>query len=284
MASTLLDWLLIRFPTAKRQTLKRMLLSGRLRVNGQPALRLNQPLIDEDVVEVIPTEVARGAAPANRLAGLIHEDTDLLVVNKPAGLLTSTVPRERRPTLLGKVRRYVQRGDPDARVGLIHRLDKDASGLLIFSKNNQAYQSLKSQFFHHTVRREYRAVVHGIPDPPRGRIETRLIERADGTVHSTRQHGKGDRALTEYEVIRTSGNLSLLRVLLHTGRKHQIRVHLREHGAPVVGDRLYGPPPAAPRLMLAATRLTVRHPRTGDELTFTAPLPPDFPVREDAAR
>jgi 23S rRNA pseudouridine1911/1915/1917 synthase len=284
VASTLLDWLIIRFPTAKRQTLKRMLLAGRLRVNGRRALQLKQPLKDEDLVEVMGRDAARGSAPANRLAGLIYEDADLLVVDKPAGLLTSTVPRERRPTLIARVREYVERSDPGARVGLIHRLDQDASGLLIFSKNDQAYQSLKSQFYHHTVKREYRAVVHGIPDPAGGRIATRLTERADGTVHSTRQHGKGDRAITEYEVILTEGKLSLLRVLLHTGRKHQIRVHLRERGTPVMGDRLYGPEYPASRLMLVATRLTVRHPRTGDELTFTAPLPLQFPLRDDRPR
>lgn len=280
MASTLLDWLLIRYPAAKRQTLKRMVLSGRLQVNGRRAAQLNQSLTDQDVVEVLGRDGAQGSAPADRLAGLIYEDADVLVVNKPAGLLTSTVPRERRPTLLARVREYMERRDPRSRVGLIHRLDQDASGLLIFSKNDRAYRSLKSQFFHHTVKREYRVVVHGMPDPPAGRIETRLIERADGTVHSTRQHGKGDRAVTEYEVIRTGGKLSLVRVLLHTGRKHQIRVHLRERGTPVMGDRLYRPECPASRLMLAATRLTVRHPRTGNEMTFIAPLPADFPVRD----
>jgi len=216
------------------------------------------------------------------LPGLIYEDDDLLVVNKPAGVLTSTVPRERRPTLLAQVRHYLATRQPRARVGLIHRLDRDASGLLVFSKNNGAYQSLKSQFYHHTVGREYRAVVHGTPTPVAGRIESRLIERADGTVYSTRQHGKGDLAISEYEVMRTVGRLSLVRVLLYTGRKHQIRVHLRERGNPVVGDVLYGPASRAPRLMLAATRLTIRHPRTADEMTFAAPLPKEFPVSEVA--
>src|SRR5690349_11936946 len=99
---------------------------------------------------------------------IIHEDRDILVVDKPAGLLTSTVPREKRPTLLKMVREYVAQREPRARVGLIHRLDRDASGLLIFSKNHQAYVSLKQQFFKHKVERIYLAVVHGVPTPPAG--------------------------------------------------------------------------------------------------------------------
>jgi len=219
------------------------------------------------------------------LRGIVYEDDDILVVDKPAGLLTSTGPRERRPTLLARVQTHVAGNQSRARVGLIHRLDRDASGLLVFSKNDPAYRSLKSQFFHHTVGREYRAVVHGVPVPPAGRIETRLVERADGTVYSTRQHGKGQRAITDYEVIRTEGKSSLLRVILQTGRKHQIRVHLSGRGTPVVGDISYGPDKsAARRLMLAATRLTLAHPRTGDSMTFAIPIPPEFPVHEKRPR
>src|ERR1051325_11794745 len=114
---------------------------------------------------------------------IIYEDGDILVVNKPAGLLTSTVPREKRPTLLKMVREYVAQREPRARVGLIHRLDRDASGLLIFSKNDAAYRSLKTQFFHHEVERVYAVVVRGVPDPRAGRIESDLVERPDGTVH-----------------------------------------------------------------------------------------------------
>src|SRR5262245_66217776 len=103
---------------------------------------------------------------------IIHEDVDILVVAKPAGLLTSTVPRERRPTLLKMVREYAAQHDPRARVGLIHRLDRDASGLLVFSKNHDAYESLKRQFFRHTVDRIYLAVVRGRLNPPAGKIRS----------------------------------------------------------------------------------------------------------------
>jgi len=208
---------------------------------------------------------------------VIFEDADLLVVFKPAGLLTSTGPRERRPTLLAKVTADQQRRNPRARIGLIHRLDRDASGLLVFSKNDAAYASLKSQFFHHSVERVYHAVVRGTPKPPAGRIETRLVERADGVVYSTRQAGRGDLAITDYQTIRTVRRLSLVRVTLQTGRKHQIRVHLAGRNWSILGDAVYGHGEKSPpetSLMLTATRLGLQHPRTGERLTFEIPIPP----------
>lgn len=209
-------------------------------------------------------------------SSLLFEDDDLLVVNKPPGLLTSTVPRERRPTLAATLRDYLHKTNPRARLGIIHRLDRDASGLLVFSKNHVSFRSLKNQFFHHTVIREYHAIVHGSPNPPAGRIESRLVERADGTVHPTRQHGKGELAITHYETLRTEKNLSLLRLRLETGRKHQIRVHLRSRNLPILGDRLYNPDEKTTRLMLCATRLTFTHPRTHASMTFKIPLPKEF--------
>ena len=200
---------------------------------------------------------------------IIYEDSDVLVVNKPAGLLTSTVPRERRPTLLAAVRQHLERRHKHARVGLIHRLDRDASGLLVFSKNNAAYRSLKSQFFHHTVSRIYTAVVVGIPTPPEGKIQSRLVERADGTVYSTRKPSGGEKAITHYRLVEARPDKSaVVEVTLETGRKHQVRVHLSDRGWPILGDPLYERPHPA-GLHLAATRLAFDHPRTGKRLDFS---------------
>jgi 23S rRNA pseudouridine1911/1915/1917 synthase len=276
---TLLDWLIEHYPNAKRQTFKNMLTARRIRINARPALQLKQPLAEQDHVVVTGRQAVPNRLPDPSLS-IVYEDADLLVVHKPAGLLTSTVEKEKRPTLLARVRQYVAEREPRARVGLIHRLDRDASGLLIFSKNDSAYRSLKAQFFHHTVRREYLAVVHGVPNPPAGTIESFLVERTDGTVRSTRQIGKGQRAVTGYETIKIERGLSLLRVTLETGRKHQIRAHLREKNLPIVGDQVYGREnDPAPRLMLAAIKLSIVHPRTGNELTWTTDVPAEFPVK-----
>ncbi len=219
------------------------------------------------------------SAPRRLPFAIVYEDADVLVVDKPAGLLTSTVPRERRPTLLAMVREYVEAHSPRARVGLIHRLDRDAAGLLVFSKNDPSYRSLKSQFFHHSTERVYLAVVYGSPPSDSGRIDSSLVERTDGTVHSTRQHGKGQRAVTEYEVVSRSGGQTLLRVTLQTGRKHQIRVQLSENRMPIIGDVLYGrEDDKPPRLMLAAVRLGFDHPRTGKRVVFEVAPPKHFMI------
>jgi 23S rRNA pseudouridine1911/1915/1917 synthase len=281
--TTLLDHLAKLFPNAKRQTLRRMIADGRVRVNAVRAARATQVVGSDDKVEVSdhPARPAQRASHAGaerqRRPGfpplhIIFEDDDLLVINKPAGLLTSTVPKEKRPTALALVRAYIAETSPKSRVGLIHRLDRDAAGLLVFSKSHAAYDSLKTQFFKHTVDRVYEATVHGKPNPPAGTIESYLLERADGTVHSTDRHAKGQRAVTHYETIETTATKprrSRLRVRLQTGRKHQIRVHLSERGCPIVGDRVYGPADDdSPRLMLIAVELAFDHPRTGKRMSF----------------
>jgi 23S rRNA pseudouridine1911/1915/1917 synthase len=295
---TLLDHLAAQLPTAKRQTLRRMVQDGRVTINGRRARSAKDTVGEKDKVVVADraAPARSAAAPAARRPpqlDIVFEDADVLVVDKPTGLLTSTVPREPRPTLLALVRQYVEatppaRGRPP-RAGLIHRLDRDASGLLVFSKTPDAYRSLKDQFFQHSVERVYTAVVAGIPTPRSGRVDTRLVERADGTVYSTRRPGEGERAISDYETVEERKGRAIVRVKLHTGRKHQIRVHLAERGTPILGDTMYGQAaagkdPAPGRLMLAATKLSFTHPRTGQRLTFERPMPQPFaPAYESRA-
>jgi 23S rRNA pseudouridine1911/1915/1917 synthase len=201
---------------------------------------------------------------------IIHEDDDVIVINKPPGLLTSTVAREKRPTALAILRSRATKSD---RIGVIHRLDRDASGLLVFSKNHDAYRNLKEQFFRHTVKRVYGAVVVGVMNPEAGTIKSRLVELPDGTVHSTRRSDHGEEAITHYKTIRHLDQVSLLRVTLETGKKHQIRVHLAERGQPILNDALYSKRKGDGQLMLAAIELQFDHPRTGKRMRFEIPLP-----------
>src|SRR3989440_7007355 len=229
---TLLEWLIAKYPKAKRQTLREMVGRGRVSINGKAARSVKEVVGESD-------RVAVGKKPERARASIeplkiIHEDEDVLVVNKPPGLLTSTTVRERRATAIEIVRNYLADREPRARAGIVHRLDRDASGLLVFSKNNQAHQSLKRQFFAHTVLREYLAVVHGKVSPPKGRIESNLVELKDGSVRDTHAPGKGQNAVTEYAVVKQGEKMALGSVRLRTGRKHQIRAHFTQRKNPVV--------------------------------------------------
>ena len=268
-APTLQAHLRALFPNAKNQTLKQMVEEGRVSVNRIRAKKLSQPLAAGDDVHVNqrPSRPNQPSQASLAPLKLVHEDEDVLVIDKPPGLLTSTGPREKRPTALAILREYVRATSPKARLGLIHRLDRDAGGLLVFSKSDLAYQSLKTQFYKHTVERVYQAVVRGTPSPKKGRIDSRLVERADGTMRSTDEHAQGERAITDYEVVEQRNGEATLRVTLHTGRKHQIRLQLSERGWPIVGDVVYGEGESG-GLQLRAVRLGFDHPRTGRRITF----------------
>jgi RluA family pseudouridine synthase len=278
MTGTLHDWLRKQYPAAKQNTLRKMVEDGRVWLNGTVARKLKIPVTDDSKVEVRDRvrQAPREPASVHPLR-IVHEDEDLLVVEKPVGLLTSTVPREKRPTALAILRLYLDDTDPEAELGLIHRLDRDASGLLVFSKNAPTYESLKEQFYKHTVQRTYLAITHGVPTPLNDRIKSSLVELPDGKVRTTKRPGGGQKAVTDYETIGRGNGMAAVRVTLQTGRKHQIRAHLSERGVPIVGDRMYGKPDTAPRLLLAAVLLGFDHPRSGEKMLFEAPVPAQFP-------
>ncbi|HEX3356672.1 MAG TPA: RluA family pseudouridine synthase [Tepidisphaeraceae bacterium] len=278
MQRTLLDALIERFPAAKRLTLRRMIEDRRVRVDGKIALKAKLLVERDQTIVVEDSRIGKKAAEPSLPFRVVHEDADVIVIDKPTGLLTSTVPREKRPTALAILRDYFARREPSARVGLIHRLDRDASGLLVFSKTHEAFRLLKEQFFKHTVDRVYTAVVYGKLKPAEGRIDSRLVELPDGSVHSTKRKDHGERAISDYQVLRTAGDLSLVRVTLFTGRKHQIRVHLAEHRTPILGDPMYGSKdaPGASRLLLAATALSFAHPHDGKRMRFELDLLPEM--------
>lgn len=269
------------FPQAKPATLRQMLRDGRVTVNGTVARRLDVPVKESDDVAVgdtLRTTTKPQFRPYLQPMTLVLDDPDFLVIDKPAGLLASTVPNEKRPTAWAKVQRHLEANEPRAVAGLIHRLDRDASGLLVFSKSPEAYESLKAQFFRHTVERVYMAVTHGVPTPPEGRITSMLVELPEGKVRTSRRPGNGQRAVTDYKTIARGSAMAAVRVQLDTGRKHQIRAHLSERGVPIVGDRMYGKPDDAPRLMLAAVRLGFTHPRSGRPVLVEIPVPSEFPL------
>ncbi len=270
----LLDLLTARFPESTRTTLRAMIADKRVLVDGTPARTLKQEVESDVSIEVLPRVAARKRRVGELPYRVVHEDADMLVIDKPAGVITSSGEGDKRATIIDVLTDYYAAVDPRINVGLIHRLDKDASGLLVFSKNSNAYESLKAQFADKSAKRFYHAIVSGTPSPKKGTIESKLVELADGTVKSTRHRDYGEEARTHFAVVETHKEHALVRVELDTGRKHQIRVHLAERGHPIEGDVIYHPGArAAPRLMLAAVELVLTHPRTGTVMTFSAPIP-----------
>ena len=279
MPLLLLDLLASRFPESTRTTLRAMIADKRVLVNGTPARTLKQEVQSDVTIEILARVDARKRVAGNVPYKVVFEDADLILIDKPAGVITSSGDNDKRATAIDILTNYFAGIDTRIVIGLIHRLDKDASGLLVFSKNARAYESFKAQFADKSAKRFYHAIVTGVPKLPKGTIESKLVELADGSVKSTKHRDYGEEARTHYEVLETRGvpsatQHSLLRVELDTGRKHQIRVHLAERGWPIAGDTIYHPnPAAAERLMLAAVELTLTHPRTMQSHTFKIPAP-----------
>ncbi|MBN1142055.1 MAG: RluA family pseudouridine synthase [Deltaproteobacteria bacterium] len=207
---------------------------------------------------------------------ILYEDRELMVVDKPAGLLTVATVHEKSRTVHSILTEYFRAGCGKSRKRLfiVHRLDRDTSGLLLFAKSEEAMYRLKANW--PQTEKKYLAVVHGVCEPS-GTITSRLAEDEDYFVFSTSEDGQGRLARTDYCLLKVKRNLSLLEVVLLTGRKNQIRVHLAEIGHPIVGDTKYGKKDdLEPRMALHARFLSFPHPFSGRRLSFEAPAPEFF--------
>jgi 23S rRNA pseudouridine1911/1915/1917 synthase len=251
--------------------------------------------VDGEIVLDPARRVGRGAhievderrvAPRPPTVPIVFEDPHLVVIDKPAGM--SSVPYEKREagTAMDAVRdawRQDARRATEVPLYVVHRIDKDTSGLIAFAKTKLAERALQALFRAHEVERSYVCVAHGrVGDL---RIESRLVEdRGDGLRGSTRAPKGGKRAVTHVRAVETLPDTTLLEVRLETGKTHQIRIHLAELGHPLVGERVYvrdyvrrtGEPIDAPRLLLHAATLGFSHPVTGAKVALSAPLPPLF--------
>lgn len=271
---TLLDVLEKKLPESSRTTLRDIIAAKRVLVDGKVAITLKQPIAKNATVEIVDRLSARTRVAGSIPYHVVFEDADLIVINKPHGFITSSGPNDKRVTVFDVLAQHYAKIDDRIQIGLIHRLDKDASGLLVFSKSPRAYESLKLQFADKTARRTYRAIVFGQPEPAEGVIHNLLVEFADGTVHGTKNIQHGEEAITHYKTVERRGKHTMLDVRLETGRKHQIRVHLAELGTPIAGDPVYHPHAnQAPRLLLVAVELELRHPKTAERVKWTIPLP-----------
>jgi 23S rRNA pseudouridine1911/1915/1917 synthase len=264
---TLVERLRALYPEASRRSLKQWLESGRVTVNGRPTRDGRLVVSPDDTVALV-----RRAAPFPRGLGLVHEDDALLVVVKPAGLLTIATDRERERTAYRLLWDYL--AAKRERPFIVHRLDRETSGLLVFAKSEAVKRALQAQFEARSVERVYLALVDGRPPRERGTLESRLAEDRMLRVRSAES---GRLAITHYRVVGRRREGTLLELRLGTGRRHQIRVQLAEAGWPIVGDVIHGGPRgSAGRLCLHATRLGFTHPVTGRPVAFDCAPPADW--------
>ncbi len=275
----------------KRRAVKNLLKFGAVTVNDVVVRQFDHPLTIGDRVAVhdVQTAIAVDRLEYARIQ-IVHEDADLIVVEKPAGLLTVAAGAGDSDTLFRQLNDFLRRRptSPTDRAHVVHRLDRDTSGLVLLAKSTEAKLQLQAAW--PAVEKIYHAIVVGRPEPERGTIETYLTETAALQVFSS-QHPtpEGRVAVTHYRLLQTRGDFSLVEIRLETGRKHQIRVHLAGLGCRVAGDRRYGASSdPCRRLALHATSLAFDHPKSNERLQFNSPLPAAlhklFPAWIDADR
>jgi 23S rRNA pseudouridine1911/1915/1917 synthase len=280
LAGLRVDQALVRmFPQYSRNRLQAWLKSGHVLVDGRQLAR-SAKTIGGEKIAVAPQPAADVAAPrAQRMAlDIVFEDADLIVIDKPAGLIVHPGAGNPDGTLLNGLLAHARALRQVPRAGIVHRLDKDTSGLLVVAKNVTAQVRLAEQLAARTVKRTYFAVVHGEP-PARGTVDAPIGR--DPRVRTRMAVSSGGReARTHFKLIERFGKVASLECSLETGRTHQIRVHLQHIKCPIVGDAVYvrgaRKSPAFPRQALHAAALELVHPRSGKRKRWSAPLPEDM--------
>jgi 23S rRNA pseudouridine1911/1915/1917 synthase len=280
------DLILSRLAAISRSQAHELITSGGVTGNGVPVVVPRQALPAGTVIEFGPVPPPAPLRAEEVDFGVVYEDVHLAVVDKPAGVVTHPGAGETGPTLAaGVLHRWpsVRGVGAENRWGIVHRLDRDTSGLLVVALDAAAERGLRAAIKEHRVVREYLALVHGVPATPNGSIEAPL-ERDPVRPTRMRVDAAGRPATTHYRIEERLGALTLLRVTLETGRTHQIRVHLATIGLPVAGDRVYGRAAGSPRTFLHATLLRFDHPVTGVVVEAVSPLPADLTAVCDALR
>ncbi len=277
----LLAYLFTALPDTKKTVVKQRLKHGCISVNGRIQTRFDHRLLPGDEIR-IESSKSRAVTPASQFnIEIIYEDDSLLVINKPAGLLTIATEKIRRETAIFAVNDYLNKKAAKSRgsklgkrVFIVHRLDRDVSGLLVLAKTEAVKMKLQENWAE--FKKEYLAVVEGRPKVASGTCSSYLNENKFLRVFSSPRPvtPEAKRAVTHYEVVTPGEKYSLLKIRLETGRKHQIRVHLSDLGCPVAGDKTYNAKTdPAGRIALHAWRLEFKHPITGKDLVFTCPMP-----------
>jgi 23S rRNA pseudouridine1911/1915/1917 synthase len=269
-----------QLPQYSRSRLQGWIDQGRVQVNGTPAKR-SYLLKGSEKIQVTPADLAPlRAVPEDLPLEILYQDDGVIAINKPAGMVVHAGAGRHSGTLVNALlHRFgkLSAVGGDLRPGIVHRLDRLTSGVILVAKTEAAHCHLAAQFSNRNVEKIYLALVHGHMKTDRGQITKPIARDPIRRVRMTAKSSTGRQAITEYKVLKHFEAYSYLEVKIGTGRTHQIRVHLASIGHPVAGDKLYGAPDSAlARFFLHAHRITFASPTTGAQITITAPLPPEL--------
>ena len=271
--ATLLPFLFELLKEQSKTSVKALLSHGQIWVNQQATTQFDTPLHAGDVVTISYNR--RKVVFNNPLLNIIYEDDSVIVVNKREGLLSVSTAKVRERTAFHILSDYLKKSDPRNKLFVLHRLDRDTSGLMMFAKTRSVQEKMQSNWNEMITERTYVAVVEGRPEKDSDLITTQLKENAEARVYVVADGGKD--AITRYHLLRTNEKYSLLELNLETGRKNQIRAQMEYIGHPIAGDYKYGAETdPTGRLMLHAQRLYFIHPETGEEMRFDTRIPDSF--------
>lgn len=271
----LMKFLVENLPHKNRNNIKTMLKKRQVIVNGTAISQFNHVLKPGNVVELS----RRPADSALKMPGvvIVHEDEQVIVVNKNAGLLTIATDKEKRDTVYSMLSSYVKVQGRNNKIFIVHRLDRETSGLMLFAKSKEVKDLLQETWTETVGERTYLAVIDGQLDPPEGTHSSYLFESKAFIVYSSQDPERGQHAVTNYSTLKSNDEFSLLKVNLETGRKNQIRVHMKDLGHPIIGDKKYGSTSnPIRRLGLHAWVLAFTHPTTGKKFRFETSIPGSF--------
>lgn len=273
--SILMDFLCRVMPDRKRSSIKQLLKFGSVMVNGNITSQFNLPLNQGDTVKVNLTR----AFPVfyNRRVKIVYEDDDIIVIEKGYGLLSMGNEKIKDGTAYSILKDYLKEKDPRNKIFIIHRLDRDTSGLMMFAKTIEAKEAMQHNWNNMVLERTYLAVVEGKVEEESGTVKSYLAENSQMEVYSTDDPEKGQLAVTRWKKLASGNGYTLMEVSLDTGRKNQIRVHMKDIEHPIAGDRKYGAK-SSPihRLALHAQTLRFVHPVTRRDMRFETPIPASF--------
>lgn len=271
----LMQFLFEQLPDQGRNNIKSLLAHHQILVDDEMVSQYNYPLARGQQVSVIWSKVRRENQP--RGVEILFEDDYLIVVVKEAGLLSIATAKEREQTAYSFLRDHVKKRDSKNQIFIVHRLDRDTSGIMLFAKSEKVKKLLQENWKEAVGERKYIAITEGMVTKPEGTITSWLKESKSFIMYSSPTPNGGQKAVTHYKVLKKNKNFSMLEVDLETGRKNQIRVHMQDLGHPIIADKKYGSTKnPIRRLGLHARVLAFRHPITGEEVRFETEIPKSF--------